>query len=490
MTELSRRAFLATAGAGAVAASLPAGADATSPKKKRPRARRPKTVDVAIVGAGLAGLTAARELRRRGLSIHVVEADTRVGGRVWTGHAKDGTPANFGATFIGPGQDRIAALARDLGVDTYATYNAGQNVLFFDGRRQTYSGTVPPVDPAALAEALVLIQRLDQMAQTIDPAAPWKAPNALEWDGQTFETWQNANAVTANARKLLELAIEALFSVQSREVSLLFVLFYIRSAGSLNLLVDTAGGAQERQFTGGTQQIPEKLAATLGKQTVTIGSPVRFVRTRGRTTTVTSDRITLTARRVIVAVPPPMAVRIVYEPGLAALKDQLYQRLPLGSIGKAIAIYDRPFWRDQGLTGQATSDVGPMKATFDISPASGSPGVMMGFIDGQDARIYGRWDKAERRRRCLEQFATYFGDQARSPREFLDVLWDELPLHRGCPVTVPAPGVLTGFGEALHASDGAIHFASTETATVWAGYMDGAIQAGQVVAAEVARGLA
>jgi monoamine oxidase len=346
------------------------------------------------------------------------------------------------------------------------------------------------VDPAALAEALVLIQRLDQMAQTIDPAAPWKASNALEWDGQTFETWQNANAVTPNARKLLELAIEALFSVQSREVSLLFVVFYIRSAGSLNLLVDTAGGAQERQFTGGSQQIPEKLAATLGKGAVTTDSPVRFIRTRGRTTTVTSDRITLTARRVIVAAPPPMAVRIAYEPGLAALKDQLYQRLPLGSIGKAIAIYDRPFWRDKGLTGQATSDVGPMKATFDISPASGSPGVMMGFIDGQDARDYGRLDKAERRRRCLEQFATYFGDAARSPREFLDVLWDELPLHRGCPVTVPAPGVLTGFGEALRASDGPIHFASTETATVWAGYMDGAIQAGQVVAAEVAGGLA
>jgi len=443
-------------------------------------------VDVAVVGAGLAGLTAAREIKRHGLSVHVIEADERVGGRVWTGFAKDRkTPLSYGATFIGPGQDRIAALARELGVDSYKTYNTGENVLYFGGKRDTYTGTIPPLDPLTLAQGAVLIEQLNAMAQEVDPAAPWTAAKANEWDGQTVETWKIANVGTDNARKLLDLAVNALFSVESRDISLLYVLAYIRAAGNLNRLVDTANGAQESMFAGGTQQIPERLAAKLGRGAVTLRSPVRFIRTKGSRTTVTSDRVTVVARRVVVAVPPPLAVRITFEPGLAATKDQLFQHLPLGSIGKSIAIYDKAWWRDKGLTGQATSDVGPINATFDISPASGTPGVMMGFIDGQDAREFSRLEPAERRKRCLDQFAIYFGEEARSPREYEDMLWDELPLHRGCPVTVPAPGVLTGFGRALHERDGAIFFAGTELASVWTGYMDGAIQSGQATAQAV-----
>ena len=490
--QLSRRRFIAGAGAVGLAAALPATAEAKRKKKKPGKPKKTKArssvkkVDVAVVGAGLCGLTAARKLQGRGLSVHVIEADTRVGGRIWTGAAKDGTPLNYGATFIGPGQDRIAALATELGVEQYLTYNTGKNVLYFNGRRDTYTGTVPPLDPAVLLEGQTLIDRLNSMAQEIDVAAPWTAPHAAEWDGQTFETWKLANAKLDGTRRLMDLAINALFSVESRDVSTLFVVMYIRAAGNLNLLVDTAGGAQERMFTGGSQQIPIKLAAKIGARNVTTGSPARFIRTSGGRTTVVSDKITVSARRVLVAVPPPMATRIVYEPGLASLKDQLYQHLPLGSIGKAIAVYDRPFWRDKGLTGQATSDTGPINATFDISPASGNPGVMMGFIDGQDAREFSKITRDERRQKCIDQFALYFGEEARSPREYEDMLWDELPLHRGCPVTVPGPGVLTGFGPALHAPDGPIFFASTETATVWTGYMDGAIQAGQTVADQIA----
>jgi monoamine oxidase len=485
---VGRRGFLAGAGAAAVAGTVP-GAAADAATRKPVKKKQTKRVDVCVVGAGLAGLTAARELRKRGLSIHVVEADTRVGGRVWTVPTKSGAPANYGATFIGPGQDRIAALARELGVASHPTYNDGSNVFFFNGRRDLYTGTIPPASVTSLLEAQTLIDSINAMAQTIPAAAPWKAARAHEWDGQTFETWKLANTVTEDARKILDLAIEAIFSVESPEISLLYVLWYVRSAGNLNLLVDTAGGAQERQFTGGTQQIPEKLAASLGKGRVTLHSPVRFVRTKGTRTTVVSDKIDVSARRVVIAVPPTMVNRIVFEPGLAALKDQLYQRMPFGSIGKGIAVYDEPWWRKRGLTGQATSDTGPMKATFDLTPPAGKPGVLMGFIDAADAREFATWSQDERKRRCIDQFAFYFGDEARNPKEFLDVLFDEEPLHRGCPVCFTAPGVLTAFGEAIHARDGARYFASTETATIWAGYMDGAVQAGQNVAAAIAEEL-
>ncbi|HEX6387943.1 MAG TPA: FAD-dependent oxidoreductase [Solirubrobacteraceae bacterium] len=483
-TLVKRRGFLAGAGAGALAGTLPQTAEAATTKKKRT-----KRVDVCVIGAGLAGLTAARELRKRGLRVHVVEADKRVGGRIWTVETKSGTTANFGATFIGPGQDKIAALARELGVKSHPTYNDGQNVLFFNGQRQTYTGTIPPIDPAALAEGALLIEQINGMAQQLEAGAPWKHPRAREWDAQSFETFKLANARTAGARKLMDLVIEALFSVESPEISLLYVLFYIKSAGNLNLLVDTAGGAQERQFTGGSQQICEKLAAGLGKGAVTLRSPARLVRTKGARTTVVSDRIDVSCRRVVVAVPPTMVNRIAFEPGLAAMKDQLYQRMPFGSIGKGIAIYDEPWWRKKGLTGQATADVGPMKATFDLTPPSGKPGVLMGFVDARDAREFSTWSRAERRARCVEQFVTYFGEEARNPKEFLDVLFDEEVWHRGCPVCFTAPGVLTAYGEQIHRRDGARHFATTETATVWAGYMDGAVQAGQDVAETIAKEL-
>ena len=482
----SRRRFIAGGAAGAAGLAITEPAEAKARKAKpAKKAAKPKSVDVCVVGAGLCGLTAARELKQAGLSVHVLEADVRVGGRVFTGKAKDGTPLNYGATFIGPSQDKIAALAKSLGIGTYETWNTGNNVSYFNGSRQTYAGTVPPLDPVALGEILVAMTQLDDMAKTIDTAAPWKAERAREWDSMTFETYIQGAAQSPNGRKLLELVIEALFSVQPRELSLLYTLFYIRSAGNLGLLINTAGGAQERQFEGGSQHVVEQLAATLGKGAVTLNSPVRSVVTKGTVTTVTSDKLTVRARRVLLATPPPLTVRIEFKPGLAALKDQLYQHMPFGSIGKGIAVYDEPFWRKDGLTGQVTSDVGPMKATFDISPASGNPGVMMGFIDGQDARDFGRMSPTAREKACIDQFVTYFGEKARSPKEFQYVLWDELPLHRGCPVSVPGPGVLLGFGEALRERDGARFFASTETATVWNGYMDGAIQAGQDIAGRI-----
>jgi monoamine oxidase len=478
---ISRRGLLAGAGATAVAVAAPAVATA--------RSRRHIEVDVAIVGAGLTGLNAARTLQRAGRSVHVLEADTRVGGRVWTVKAHDGTPVNWGATFIGPQQTAILALARRLGVRTYPTYNTGDNVLLFDGRRATYTGAVPPVDPGALVEVAGAIADLNRMATGIDPAKPYAAPGAAEWDRQTFYTWSRANFTSPATHKLLDLAVLSIFSVESWETSLLQVLWYIRCAGSLDNLINTAGGAQERQLSGGAQQVPIRLARQIGAHHISLDAPVRRIVTAHGRCTVHADGVTVVARRVIVAVPPPMIPRIAFEPGLSALKDQACQHQAMGSVGKAVGIYATPFWRAKGLTGQATSDAGPTKITFDISPGDGSPGVMMGFIDGQDARDWAPLPAAQRRRRVLDQWATFFGEEARSPKQFLDVSWDGLVWHRGCPIAVPSTGAITGFRDALRRPEGAIHFASTETATAWAGYMDGAVRAGVAVAGDVRRGL-
>lgn len=495
--HVSRRGFIAGASAGAGALLAGCSSDAPEDLSKDSGTGTgagasdvpTRTVDVAVVGAGLAGLSAARAIQEAGHSVHVIEADNRVGGRVWTAHSEKGVAIDWGAHFIAPQHQRLLELARELGVATYPTYNTGDNVQYLDGVRNTYQQSIPNVDINVLLEFASASNRLNEMAAKVDPAAPWATPEAEAWDSQTVWSWAQANIQQPLTRRLLDIVLTAVLSVESREVSLLHWLFYIRSSGSLDALINVAGGAQDAQFDGGTQQIPEGLAAKLGKDALTLDSPVRKVVTVGDHTTVYADRITVVARRVVIAVPPPMIPRIVYDPPLSAMKDLLYQRLPLGSTGKALVIYDKPFWRDDNMTGQATSDRGPVKVTFDVSPVSGTPGIILCFIDGQDAREFGTRAADERKAAVLEQLTTWFGEKAGQPQEYLDILWDALPLHRGCPASVPGPGTIIAFKDTLRRADGALHFASTETALEWSGYMEGAIQAGRIAAAAVIEAL-
>jgi monoamine oxidase len=219
---------------------------------------------------------------------------------------------------------------------------------------------------------------------------------------------------------------------------------------------------------------------------VLLGHPVRQIVQGSRGATVYADGATIGCRQVIVAIPPHLAGRIDYQPVLPGLRDQLTQRMPIGSLIKTIAVYDKPFWRDQGLNGQVNSDQGPVKVMFDASPAGGTPGVLLGFIDGADARALSDQPFAQRRQAALESHVRFFGSQAANPKQYLDLPWEQEPWTRGCPVGVTPPGVITEYWRALREPVGRIHWAGTETATVWAGYMDGAVQSGKRAAQEVA----
>ncbi|MFE3036347.1 flavin monoamine oxidase family protein [Streptomyces canus] len=489
LPRLTRRSLLggAAAAAGAVTltgtAASPAAAAAT------------RDVDVAIVGGGLAGLTAARDLVAGGKTVAVLEARDRVGGRVLNLKLPNGGVTEGGGEFIGPTQDRIKALADSLGVQTFTTYNTGNNLLYKDGKKTAYAtdgilGSVPPVDAAGLANAAIVQASLDDMAKTIPLDAPWTAPKAQEWDRQTFETWLRANAVIPSAKFLLDVACTSVFSAEPRELSLLFVLFYIAAAGNestpgtLERLTETAGGAQESRFVGGSQQVPIKLAATLGDRVV-LNAPVRTITKSGAKYVVTADGVTVTAQRVVVAVPPPLAARITYDPLLPAARDQLTQRLPMASVGKAIAIYDTPFWRADGLNGQVVSDTGVISSTFDNSPPDASYGALMGFIEADETRKFDAASEAEVKAAVLKDYVTYFGAKAASPTSFVLQRWNNEAYTRGGPVSIAAPGVLTQYGPALRAPVGGIHWAGTETAIHWNGYMDGAVRSGERVAKEV-----
>jgi monoamine oxidase len=497
---ITRRTLIGGAAAAGAAAALPAAAEARRRKRKRRRhrkaPRRPATggtqhADVVVVGAGLAGLSAAREVQAANKTVLVLEARPRVGGRTLNHDIGNGKVIEIGGQWIGPTQDKIAALARDMSVDTFKTYNNGNYLYYQRGSLTPYSpsgpagsvlGAVPP-DYTGAADAEKAILQLDQMALTVPLDRPWAADSAPTWDGQTFETWKQANLATDGGKQLLDLGIEAVWACEPRDVSLLHVLFYIHSAGNestpgiLERLINTAGGAQESRFVGGSQLVSIRLAATLGKSVV-LGTPVRRIVQDSGGVTVYSDSVTVRGRSVIVTGPPALTAYIRYEPDLPQTRAQLVQRFPQGSAIKCEAIYERPFWRDKGLAGQVTSDTGPVKVTFDNSPPDGTPGVMLGFIEGHDARVYGVKPLEAVRSAVLNNFVTYFGPQAANPLDFVVMNWSAEPWTRGCYVGYTPPGVLLDFGEAIRAPIGRIFWAGAETSDYWNGYMDGAVRSG------------
>ena len=361
------------------------------------RQAAPREVDVVVVGAGLAGLAAARALRAADRSVAVLEARDRVGGRTLNEPIAEGKVVELGAQWVGPTQDRINALIAELGLETFPTYAAGANLFERGGRIGPYEGTIPKVNPIGLAEVGVVLKRLNSMAASVPPEAPWRASKAPAWDGQTFESWMRRNVRTGVARDILRLAIIGVWAAEPRDVSLLHVLFYIRSAGSIEILTDTEGGAQQDRVVGGTQLISMRMAEQLGPAVVELGTPVRQIAHGSGGVEVTSDRLTIRARRAIVAVPPTLAGRIAYDPPMPAVRDGLSQRMTQGSVVKCMAVYEQPFWRNRGLSGAVTSVTGPVSVGFDNSPPDGSPGVLLGFLEGRAPREAMDLDRDERR---------------------------------------------------------------------------------------------
>lgn len=443
-----------------------------------------READVVVVGAGLAGLVTARVLVAAGHRVEVLEARDRVGGRTFNARTIEGIPLEVGGQWVGPGQDRVVALADELGVGQFPTYDEGDNTLVFRGRHSRYRGTIPRLPAPVLAGVGLGQLLLDRMARSVPLEEPWRAPAADRWDSMTLETWLRRHVPSAGARAMLTLATTSVFAVEPRDLSLLHFLFYVHSGGLLDRLLGVRNGAQERRFVGGSEELALKMAAGLG-DAVTLAAPVRRIAQDASGVTVEADGVTVRARLGVVAVPPVLAGRIDYQPALPADRDHLTQRMPMGSVIKTMAVYDEPFWRAEGLSGQATSDTGPVQITFDNSPPGGQPGVLLAFLEGDAARRLGRVGPDERRRQVVAELVRLFGPRAGAPDEYLELDWSAEEWTRGCYGAHMPPGTLTAYGPALRRPCGRIHWAGTETAEVWSGYMDGAVRSGERVAKEV-----
>ncbi len=340
-----------------------------------------------------------------------------------------------------------------------------------------------------LADVAQAQARLERMARAVDPRAPWQTPKAAGWDAQTFATWIARNTVTKGAAALLEIATEAVWAAEPADVSLLHILFYTSAAGSFENLIGTEGGAQQDRFVGGSQLVALRLAERIAGPVVH-EAPVRRIDQDARGVQVFADGHEVSAKAVVVALPPTLTARIDWRPAMPSQRDQLVQRMPQGTVAKCMAVYERPFWREQGLSGQALSLQGPTRILFDNSPPDASCGVLLGFLEGRTARDLGEWEAPARRRAVLDCFARVFGPEAAAPVDYIEQRWAEEEWTRGCYGCYLPPGAWTAHGRWLSRPIGRVHWAGAETATVWAGYMDGAVRSGERAARAVAAQLA
>jgi len=493
LPSLSRRTLLGgTAGAVALASLIETEAASATGLQ----GMLPASVDVVVIGGGLSGLVAARKVARAGRSVLVLEARDRVGGRVLNHHltspGEHGATIESGGAFIGPTQDHIAALAKEMGVATFDEFVTGNSTYHSHTLgTMSYSGTVPP-DPTILPDAAVLQTLIDQYASEIDVAAPWRHPRAHEWDGQSFGGWVRANSV--NSTELIEIMkswTQPSWGADPDELSLLYVLWYTACAGNeqnkgtFERNSNTAGGAQERRFVGGSQLVPIRLARRLG-DIVALHAPVHRVEQRDGHAIVHSARGTVRATRVICAAPPPLVLDIDWFPRLPTGRAQLLRHVNMGQLMKCDAVYERPFWRDAGQSGFGLMDSGATRAVFDNCPKDGQPGVLLAFVGGSTWRTYGTMPRAKRRQAVLEGFATLFGEQALHPIDYVEHDWTKERWTTGAPTAFYAPGGnMVAWGPNIRKPFGRVHWAGTETATYWSGFMDGACRAGERAATEV-----
>ena len=442
-------------------------------------------MDVVVVGAGFAGLSAARELTRLSYDVLVLEGRGRVGGRS-SSTTIAGTPVDLGGTFVGPTQDEVLKLAADLGCDTAPVYDDGTNLIRWRGEVRAYRGTIPRLSPLELLDIARIRWQFARLARAVPVPDPWTARHAHRLDTQSLADWLHAVRASRSSRDLMAIVSRVTWGCEPDRVSLLHAVRYVKAAGGLDRMLDVRGGAQQDRFPAGTQQIAVKMAAELGPR-VLLDSAVRGISWGDGGVSVGCDERRVEARFAIVAVPPEHRGGIEFAPPLPDPYARLATRWPQGRLSKAYAAYRTPFWRAEGHSGQALLDEGPVFITFDVSPDERGPGILLGFTD---PRTFDPLPSAQRRERTLSCLASVFGDSARTPIDYVDHCWGTEPFAPGGPTAAVPPGSWTSVGAWLRQPVGPIHWAGTETADVWTGFLDGAVRSGKRAAAEVAARLA
>lgn len=439
-------------------------------------------VDVVVVGAGFAGLSAAHDLVDKGYTVLVLEGRDRVGGRVFTGEVA-GVKVDLGGTWVAKRHTAIRELADQVGCTTVPQFNQGRSTLWLAGKRRTYKGTIPKLSPAALINIGRIQRALDKMAKAIDPAAPWASSRASELDAISFEEWLDRKGARSSTRALMTVVTKVEFGCQPSDVSLLHVLRTIRAFGGVDFMLDAEGGMQEERYVETTHEIAVRLAAQLGERVVT-GAPVRRISQTADRVTVHTNTSQVEAKYAIVTTATEHRATIEFEPALPEEAQGLIRSWGLGALSKALVAYDKPFWRADGLSGEALADTGTVFITFDVSPSPDGPGILMAFCD---PRVFDVHAPETRRAQVVKQLTDLYGPEAARPIDYTDHCWNTDSFAPGGPNPVVAPYASVRYGSVLAEPHGRVEWAGTETEGEWTGSMNGAVLSGHRAADQVAR---
>jgi monoamine oxidase len=462
-----------------------------------PYAGPPPESDVVVVGGGLAGLTAARRLDQAGRSVVVLEAADHIGGRMLAKQLKTvagqlktvpGQCVDLGGQWVGHTQDRILALAKELGVSLFDSHHDGQTVFFWKGKRSTFKGAFPPfegdppaVPPKELADGKLIWKQIEDLP--VGPE-PWTHPDAGALDSELLSDWLSTRPSTTDFGKFvvtLMARIGGSGAFEPRNVSRLHMLF-TQSVGPQK------ENPEEQLFFGCAGQFPERIVSKFSSRVKVFRNvPVKRIDQDATGVTVSgksgSKEFKFRASKVVVAMPPMHAGLIDYggTPTLPPQRVDLTKNAPMGLLIKNHAIYETPFWRDgvPALSGAAVGDLDTVQFTADSSLPTGGPGILTSFIAGDRADALSKVDPAIRKSLVLSDYVRYFGPQAAAPKEYVEMNWIEEPLIKGAFTSYMNPGIWVKDGVTLRPPVGHIHWAGTETARRWNGYFDGAVRSGE-----------
>jgi monoamine oxidase len=446
--------------------------------------------EVCVIGAGFAGLAAARKLAAAGRDVMVLEARDRVGGRVWNRAMSDGTIVSAGGTWLGKGQDRMFALCQELGMETYPQFEDGEVLLDIDGSQYRYRGLIPTFGLVHVAALGLGLWRLNRLVKRVPIDAPWRAPGAGKLDALTLSEWVSnpVNVPSKRAQALLLAGLSTFFCVDPAEVSLLGSMVLAAGGGGFQYYADTKN-TETHLIDGGSPEVAARIADGLGDR-VRLSSPVRAIRQDNGSVSIEADGVKVRARQAVLATPPAVATKIDFDPALPPAQAHLLRRYVPGAVIKTIISYDEPFWRADGLTGETVAPASPIPVTIDQSPRSASPGVLTSFAIGPSALRLGALSPQERREVWLKELSERLGLKARTPSAYLETDWSAEPWSLGGMIGHLPPGVLTSYGPTIRQPAGHVHWAASEWATTMHGLMEGAVRSGERTASAVLAGLA
>ncbi|XAS67493.1 NAD(P)/FAD-dependent oxidoreductase [Micrococcaceae bacterium Sec5.7] len=446
--------------------------------------------DVVVVGAGPSGLTAARELKKAGLSVAVLEARDRVGGRTWT-DTIDGAMLEIGGQWVSPDQTALVGLLDELGLKMYSRYRSGESVYIGeDGKRTRYTGDSFPVGETTGAEMNKLIGLLDGLAAEIGPAEPWAHAKSRELDTISFHHWLRRHSSDEEACNNIGLFIAGgMLTKPAHSFSALQAVLMAASAGSFSHLTDE-DFILDKRVIGGMQQVSLLQAAELGDDVV-LNSPVRTINweeaaSGGHRVTAVSERATVNARFVIMAVPPNLYSRVSFDPPLPRRQHQMHQHQSLGLVIKVHAVYSTPFWREDGLSGTGFGAGSLVQEVYDNTNHGDSRGTLVGFISDEKADAVFELGAEDRRRAVLESIAGFLGDKALQPEVYYESDWGSEEWTRGAYASSYDLGGLHRYGKDQHAPVGPIYWSSSDLAAEGYQHVDGAVRMGQFTAARIA----